>query len=64
MKKKTNSAPQIPPTSGINIENYAMDNYYCTHHPKHYERTCPKFINYFTAILTPPQPPKREKRND
>ena len=28
------------------------------------ERTCPEFINSFTAMLTPLEPPKREKRND
>ena len=27
MKKRTNCVPQLPPTSGINIEDYAMDNY-------------------------------------
>ena len=27
MKKRTYSAPQIPPTSGINIEYYAMDKF-------------------------------------
>ena len=64
MKKRTYSAPQIPPISGINIENYAMENYCRTHHANHFERTCPEFINYFTTLLTPPEPPKREKRNE
>ena len=64
MKKMTNSAPQIPPTLAINIEDYAMDNYCHTHHANHYERTCPTFINSFTALLTPPKPPRREKRNE
>ena len=27
IKKRTNFSPQIPPTSGRNIENYAIDNY-------------------------------------
>jgi hypothetical protein len=41
MKKRTNSTPPIPPTSGINIEDYAMDNFYCTHYANHSQRTCP-----------------------
>ena len=64
MKKRTNTSPQLPPTLGINIENYVMENYCHTHHANHYERTCPEFINSFTAMLTPPEPPKREKRNE
>ena len=63
MKKRTNTAPQIPPTSGINIKDYAMDNYCCTHHVNHFERTFPKFINSFTAMLTPPEPPRKDKRS-
>ena len=64
MKKRTNYAPQIPPTSGINIEDYEMDNFCHTHHANNYERTFPKFINFFTTMLTPPEPPRREKRNE
>ena len=64
LKKKIDSTPQIPPTSGINLEDYAMENYCCTHHANHSERTCPEFINSFTAMLTPPKPPKKENKND
>ena len=32
MKKRTDSAPPIPPTLGINIEDYVMDNLCHTHH--------------------------------
>ena len=64
MKNRTYFAPQIPPTSGINIEYYAMDNYCHTHHANSFERTLPELINSFTALLTPPEPPKREKRNE
>ena len=64
MKKMIYFAPQIPPTSGINIEYYAMENYCHTHHANHFERTCLGFINSFTALLTPLEPPKREKRNE
>ena len=64
MKKRTYTSPQLLSTSGINIEDYAMDNYYRTHHANHSERTCPEFINSFTAMLAPPEPPKTEKRNE
>ena len=64
LKKKTSSSPQIPPTSGINLEDYAIENYCHTHHVNHSKRTCPKFINYFTAMLTLMEPPKKENKND
>ena len=64
MKKRTYSAPQIPLISGINVEDYAMDNYCRTHHANHSKRTFPEYINYFTALITPPEPPIREKRNE
>ena len=63
MKKRTDSSPQLPPTLGINIEDYAMKNYCHTHHANHSERTCPDFINSFTAFLTPSEP-LRERRNE
>jgi len=64
MKKRTDSVPPIPPTLGINIEDYAMDNFYRTHHANHSERTCLEFINSFTAMLTPLEPPKKSKKSD
>ena len=64
MKNRTSSSPQIPPTSSINIEDYAMDNFCHTHHANHSERTCLEFINFFTDMLTPPKPPKKNKRGD
>ena len=64
MKKRTDSVPQLPPTSGINIEDYAMDNYCRTHHANHPERTCCDFINSFTAMLTPIEPPRKDKRSE
>ena len=62
MKKRTYFFPQLPPTFGINIEDYAMDNLCHTHHANHSKRTCPKFINSFTAMITPPEPPTKDKR--
>ena len=64
MKKRTYFVPQIPPTSGINIEDYAIKNYCHSHHANHSEKTFPEFINSFTALLTPPKPPRMEKRNE
>ena len=64
MKKRTYFVPQLPPTLGINIENYAMDNFCRTHHANHYERTCPEFINSFTAMLTPPEPPRKDNTSE
>ena len=40
-KTNTNTSPQIPPTSGINLEDYAMDNLCHAHHANHSEETCP-----------------------
>ena len=64
MKKRMDSAPPIPPTSSINIEDYAMDNFCHTHHTNRFERTFPNFINSFTAMLTPLEPPKKSKKCD
>jgi hypothetical protein len=64
MKKRTYSTPPIPLTSNINIEDYAMDNFCRTHHANHSEKTCPVFINSFTTMLTPSEPPKKIKKCD
>ena len=61
---KTNSTPQISPTSNINLEDYAIENYYHMHHANHSEITCPKFINYFTIMFLPPEPPNKESNNE
>jgi hypothetical protein len=64
MKKRTYYAPPIPPTSGINIEDYAMDNFCRTHHANHSEGTCPEFINSFTPMTTPSEPQGKSKSGD
>ena len=66
LKNKTNtdSPSQITPTSGINLEDDAMENYCHMHHANHSERTCPKFINSFTAMLLPLKPPKKDNKNE
>ena len=52
-KKKTNknTSPQIPPTSGINLEDCAMDNFCRTHYANHSEKSCPEFINSFKEMI-------------
>ena len=35
---KENTSHQIPPTSGINLEDYAMDNFFRTHYANHSEK--------------------------
>lgn len=64
LKNKIDSTPQIRPTLGRNLEDYAMENYFQTHHVNDLERTCPEFINSFSVMLTPPKPPKKENKND
>ena len=63
-KTNMDTPPPIPPTLGINLEDYAMENFCRTHHANHSERTCPEFINSFTAMLLPQEPPKKEKRDE
>ena len=66
LKKKTNTntSPQFHPTSGTNLEYYAMENYCHMNHANHSERTFPEFINSFTAMLLPLEPPKKENKNE
>lgn len=40
-KTNTNTSPQIPSTSGINLEDYFLDNFCHTHHTNHSDKTCP-----------------------
>ena len=63
-KTNTNTSHQVPPTLGINLEDYAMENYCLTHHANHSERTGHEFINSFTAMLLPLDPPKMENKNE
>lgn len=60
----TDTSPQIPPTLGINLEEYAMDNFYHKHHANHSEKTCPEFITSFSTVLLPPELPKKDKKDE
>jgi hypothetical protein len=55
VKKKINknTSHQISPSSGINLEYYAMDNFCRAHYANHSEKTYPEFINLFKAMILP-----------
>ena len=63
IKKRTiiDTRPQIPPTLGINLEEYSMDNLCHTHHANHSKKTCRKFINSFLVMLLPHELPNKYK---
>ena len=64
VKNTTNkmTSPQIPPTLGINLEDYAMDNFCHTHYANHSDKKFPYFINSFKAMILPWKP--QEEDND
>ena len=51
--KKKITSHQIPPTSGINLEDYAMENFCRAHYANHSEKSCPEFMNLFKAMILP-----------
>jgi hypothetical protein len=59
-KTSTNTSLKVPPTPEINLEEYALDNFCHTHGTYHSEKTCPKFLNSFYALLLPPRTPEKE----
>lgn len=44
------------------MEDYALDNFCRTHCAHHSEKTCPKFLNTFHALLLPPGTPEKENK--
>ena len=40
-KTNTNTSLHIPPTLGINLEDYSMDSFFCNHHANHSKKRCP-----------------------
>ena len=62
-KTNTNTSPHIPPTSSINLEDYAMDNFFHPDHSNHLEKTFPEFINSFKAMLLPPNEDKNKEED-
>ena len=61
-KINTNTSPKVPPTPRINLEDYAMDNFCCTHCAYHSEKTCPEFINTFKVMLLPSKTPRKQNK--
>ena len=59
----TNTSLKVPPTPGINLEDYALDNFCCTHYAYHYEKTCPEFLNSLYALLLAPRTPEKENKD-
>ena len=55
IKKKINktTSHQIPRTSRINLEDYAMDNFCHAHYANHSEKNCPEFMNLLKAMILP-----------
>ena len=51
--KNKNTSHQIPPTLGINLEDYAMDNFCHAHYANHSEKHCLEFMNLFKAMILP-----------
>ena len=50
---KKNTYHQIPTTSGINLEDYVMDNVCPAHYENHSDKTCPEFVSLFKAMILP-----------
>ena len=64
LKKKinTNTSQKVPPTSRINLEDYALDIFCRTHYAHHSEKTCPEFLSSFHALLLPLGTPEKENK--
>ena len=52
------------PTSGINLEDYAMDNFYHAHYANHLEKNCLEFMNLFKAMTLPWECQEEEEEED
>ena len=66
LKKITNknTSPRVPPTLGINLEGYAMYNFFRTHYANHWEKNCLEFINSFKAMLLPQEPLRKDDQEE
>ena len=62
-KVSTNTSLKVPPTPRINLEDYALDNFYRTHYAHHSEKTCQEFLNSFNALLLPLESPEKENND-
>ena len=66
IKNKTNknTSHQIPPTSRINLEDYAMDNFCHAHYANHLEKNCREFICLFKAMILPREPQEEDEEEE
>jgi hypothetical protein len=62
--KKKSTSHQIPPTSGINLEDHAMDNFCRAHYANHSEKNCPEFMNLFKAMILPRECQNEEEKEE
>jgi hypothetical protein len=62
--KKKNTSHQIPPTSGINLEDYAMDNFYHAHYANHSEKKCLQVMNLFKEMILPWECQEEEEKEE
>lgn len=62
--KKKYTSHQIPPTSGINLEDYAMDNFCRAHYANHSEESCLEFMNVFKATILPQECHKEDEEEE
>ena len=62
--KKKSTSLQIPPTLGINLEDYAMDNFCHAHYVNHSEKSCPEFMNLLKVVILPQECHKEDKEEE
>ena len=65
LKKRisTNTSLKVLPTLGINLEDYAMDNFCRTHCAYHSKKTCPEFTYTLKELLLPPESLEKENKD-
>ena len=63
-KTNKNTSPQIPPTSGINLEDYVMDKFCHAHYANHLEKTSPEFMNLFKAMILPQELQEEDEKEE
>ena len=52
-KREGNKPIKKKNTSGINLEDYAMDNFCHAHYANQLEKNCPEFMNLFKVMILP-----------
>ena len=62
--KEKNNSHQIPPTSRINLEDYAMDNFCRAHYANHSEKSFLEFMNLFKEMILPRECHKEDEEEE